>query len=514
MDRKMGVQINKIIIIIASIIVFLLFIFSIIFALINVNNTNILNGILINGIDISGMSKEEATDTISKLINEKEGKGITVSIIDDTQNVSFESLEIKYDISSAISEAYNTGRTGNIFQNNFTILNLIKNKKEIDIPINLNDTKLNNLISDLSSNLPNKIIQSSYYIDNNNLIITSGSPGDTIEIESFKIDLNSVLKNISNTDNYLESKIIEAIPESINVDNIYNELYKEAKDAYYEKEPFKIYPEVIGISFDKDYTKETMQTYKEEYVIPLQITYPKISTSDLDIDIFKDTISNYTTKYDISNADRTTNLELAASKIDGIILAPGEEFSYNTTVGARNIASGYKEAKVYSNGKVVDGIGGGICQISSTLYNCAVYANLDIIERHNHQFITSYVPAGRDATVVYGSKDLKLRNNRSYPIKIQTKVSNGIVSCSAYGIKEDNEYNVDFDIETISVTEPPVKYERDESLQDGTIKQKGANGTVVKVYKIVKEEGSIISKDLLSQDTYNTLEKIIVENWK
>ena len=101
----------------------------------------------------------------------------------------------------------------------------------------------------------------------------------------------------------------------------------------------------------------------------------------------------------------------------------------STIVGARTISAGYKESKIYSNGQVVDGIGGGICQLSSTIYNSAFFANLNITERYNHQFLTSYVKEGRDATVVYGVKDLKFKNNRNFPIKIETKVSSGVVTC-------------------------------------------------------------------------------------
>lgn len=333
-------------------------------------------------------------------------------------------------------------------------------------------------------------------------------------MDDFKSQLNNILSDISSSNNYIEAHLIESNPDSINIDKIYDEIHKEPKNARYEEAPFKVYPEIIGISFDKDYAKQLLQSEQEEYVIPLERINPDITLSDLNIDIFHDLISSFTTKYDVSNADRTTNLELAASKINGTILSPGEEFSYNKIVGARTISAGYKESKIYSNGEVVDGIGGGICQISSTLYNTAIYANLDVKERHNHQFITSYVPAGRDATVVYGSKDLKFINNRSYPIKIEAKVKNGIVYCYIYGIKEDIEYNVDFDIETVSITPPSIQYEQNESLISGKeqVKQKGANGSVVNVYKIVKLNGTIVSKTLISQDTYKPLEKIILIN--
>ena len=104
---------------------------------------------------------------------------------------------------------------------------------------------------------------------------------------------------------------------------------------------------------------------------------------------------------------------------------PGETFSYNKVVGARTISAGYKEAPIYLSGQVVDGLGGGICQITSTLYNAAVLANLEITQRTNHQFVPSYVRASRDATVVYGAIDFQFKNNRDYPIKLVCSVEIG-----------------------------------------------------------------------------------------
>ena len=209
-------------------------------------------------------------------------------------------------------------------------------------------------------------------------------------------------------------------------------------------------------------------------------------------------------------------MQIATDKIDGTIIAPGKQFSYNKIVGARTIAAGYKEAKVYSNGEVVDGIGGGICQISSTLYDAAVFANLDITERYNHQFLTSYVPAGRDATVAYGSKDLKFVNNRTYPIKIVATVNSGIVKIEIYGIKEDDDMNVSFDVETVSNIPYNIKYVDDSSLENGTekIKQLGANGIIVNTYKIVTKNNIIVSKELISKDTYNAMDRIILKGTK
>ena len=192
-------------------------------------------------------------------------------------------------------------------------------------------------------------------------------------------------------------------------------------------------------------------------------------------------ISSYSTKYSTRNKDRTTNLRLAAEKIDGTVLMPGEEFSYNKVVGERTIAAGYKEAPIYQDGQVVDGLGGGICQISTTLYNAVLYANLEILERRNHQFVPSYVPAGRDATVVYGAIDFRFKNSRSYPIKIKCSVSGGIAKFEIYGLKEQNEYEVTVSSKVTSKTKNAIKSE---------------------TYQTVKQNGNVIRSGVISRDTY------------
>ena len=159
---------------------------------------------------------------------------------------------------------------------------------------------------------------------------------------------------------------------------------------------------------------------------------------------------------------------------------PNETFSYNKTLGARTAAAGYKNAKVYEAGQVVDGIGGGICQISTTLYNTVLRANLEIVERKNHQFVTSYVEAGMDATVVYGMTDFKFKNTRKYPVKIIASAKNGVATVSLYGIKESEEYTFSFRTVTVSTIPTSIKYVDDPTLVVGTekVKQKGANGNL------------------------------------
>ena len=167
----------------------------------------------------------------------------------------------------------------------------------------------------------------------------------------------------------------------------------------------------------------------------VKITKAKTTVKDLGTKAFPDRISIFTTKYDASNRNRSTNLELAASKINGTVVMPGEVFSYNKTVGKRTVEAGYKEAAGFSGGRVVPMLGGGICQVSSTLYDAVLYANLGIVERHNHMFQVAYIDTGKDATVVYGSLDFKFENTRKYPIMLQASARSGLLQIKVYGKK-------------------------------------------------------------------------------
>ena len=251
-------------------------------------------------------------------------------------------------------------------------------------------------------------------------------------------------------------------------------------------------------------------------MIPLKITIPKITINNLGEDAFPDKLGEFTTRYDASNKNRSTNLELASAKIDGTVIMPGETFSYNKIVGERTISAGYKEAPVYAGGKVVDGIGGGICQLSSTLYNAVVYANLEVTNRNNHRFTTSYVEIGRDATVSWGTIDFCFKNTREYPIKVVSKVEGGVAKVSIYGIKEEKEYDVTIQSTVTEKIPYTVSYIEDTTLEEGqeVIKQSGAEGAKSITYKIVKYNGMIISKTVLSTDSYSAMERIIKRGTK
>ena len=502
---------NKIIIIsIVSIIILLIVMFLCsIFALLNMNNNKIIKGITINQISIEDLTKEEALEKIEEEVNKNLEKDINVKYNDFEYSIKLAQIEVKYKIEEAVEKAFNTGRSNNIFIDNYTILKTRFKKENLDLEYEYNEKLLNEIIDDITVKIPGAVVEPSYYIENEKLYISKGTKGNTIKKEALKKEILDRVEKEKNEDIILE--IYEVEPGNIDIEKIYNEVYTEPKDAYYTKDPFEIFPHVNGINFDKEAAKKILEQDEEEYEIPLIITTPKITTNKIGTEAFPDMLSTFSTRYDASNTPRTTNLKLAMQKLNGVVVSPGETFSYNKTLGKRTAEAGYKEAGGFAGGKVVQTLAGGICQISSTLYDAVVYANLDIVERHNHMFLAGYVGAGKDATVVYGTYDFKFKNTRKYPIMIKTSIGSGVAQISIYGVKEEVEYEVEISSKILSYIPYKVVYETDNSLASGKEKvaQNGMNGCKSITYKILKLNGAQVSSTVLSTDTYDPMNKII-----
>lgn len=469
--------------ILTLIFIILLLITFVTFTLVNTKSETIANGILIKGIDVSGLTREEAKQKVSVYISSSIPEEIKLKHNDFETSISTEQLSIYFNIDEAVEIAYQIGKYGNIFENNLIILKSLFSKTNVEPGFAIDEEQLKISLQDISNKLPDKVIESSCYIEDNNLIITKGHSGNVVKVEE---TINYIKENINNlnlNDTELELITEKQSPKQIDLDSIYNEIHKEPVDAYYTQNPYKVFPSENGLDFgiSLEEAKQLLQEEKDEYIIPLKILYPNITTNMIGTEAFPDLLSEFSTKYSASNKNRTTNLILAANKINGTVLMPGETFSYNKIVGERTIEAGYKEAPIYVEGRVEDGLGGGICQITTTLYNAVLYANLEVIERSNHQFVPSYANASRDATVVYGAIDFKFKNNRDYPIKITCSVSNGIANFKIFGLKTENDYEVQITSRITGTTSTAIYSE---------------------AYKTLKKNGNVVSTEVISKDTY------------
>ena len=514
-SNKQKVQKNKshkkLFIIISIIIVFLIFL-STIFAILNMNNDKVLEGVFIEKIEVSNLTQEEINNKINE--NVKKIEEIELQYNDYNTIIKLEDIGLEINAKDAINTAILTGKSNNIIIDNYSILRTKIFKTKVGLDIKIDEEKLDEVVNNIQAEIPEAVKPYFYEIKGEKLIITNGKSGIEINKKEFK---NQIIENIKEQFNQnvqvIKISTEEAIPEKINIEKIHSEIYKDAKDAYIVDEPFELHKEEEGIDFkiSTEDVKKLLEEEKETYEIPLKITKPKVAVKDLGEKLFKQNLSKYTTIYDSSNTNRASNIALAAKTINGTILLPGETFSYNGKLGNTTKEKGYKPGGAYVGGKVVQSYGGGICQVSSTLYNAVLYANLGIVERYNHSYAVSYVPAGRDATVAYGGKDFKFKNTRKYPVKIIANAKNGVVSISIKGIKEEKEYDIELTSTVLSSTPFTVTYEKNTELEEGKEKviQKGFNGKKSIAYKIVKLNGKTISKTVLSKDTYKPMNKIV-----
>lgn len=508
---------KKVIPIVVSLFITLfIMVFSVVFALFNMNNEKILKGISILGIDISNLTVEEAKTKVNNAIEERfkdENNNLILKIGENETSVTANTFNSKFDVDNAVIEAYNIGRSGNILTNNYSILFTKLFKKEVKPKLYLDDNLLSDTITDINLKMKDAVVENSYYIEKSNLIIVKGKAGYTIKTEELKEKIYEQISNIHTNYQTIEIPIKYKEPDPIDIQKIHDEIYKEPQDAYVEKNPTVVHPEVDGVDFkiSIEEAEKLLQEDKKEYTIPLKITKPKKTINNLGEEAFPDLLATFSTRFDGSNYNRNTNIKLAAKKVNGTVILPGEKFSFNTIVGSRTIEAGFKEGTAYIGGKVVPDVGGGVCQVSSTIYNAALLANLEIVERSNHMFTTGYVAASRDATVYYGSLDFIFKNSRKYPIKMVASANGGVCKVSIYGIKEEKEYEVIIQSKITSYINPTTIYKEDPTLEEGkeVVEQTAITGCRSEGYKILKLNGKIVSQTLLSKDTYKSRNKIV-----
>lgn len=283
-----------------------------------------------------------------------------------------------------------------------------------------------------------------------------------------------------------------------------------------------ITPEVNGIKLEKDKLRKTVLEkingdISKEYVkidAPVEVTKPEITSEKLSK--INGRISYFSTSFAGSAANRISNIELAAKAINGTLLMPGESFSFNETVGERTKERGYKEAGVIVGDKLESGLGGGICQVSSTLYAALLHTEIKAFGRINHTLPLGYISKGLDATVDWGNIDFKFKNTLEVPIYLEGYIKDKNVYFNVYSSQELARKSYELATEVYETVQPTVKYIDDSSRYEGeeVIVKKPAIGYKVKVYRKTYENDSIVNTELISRDYYMPVSGEIIRGTK
>ncbi len=394
--------------------------------------------------DVSGITEGELSDYINSTYKEDKIKGSSVAISCKTQkmDLGIDSLSVKFKNDTLKENVLKSGKSGNLFKDTFTFICRLFSKKTADPVIEYKNDVLLSAFDKVTSGFEYEPVGYTFTIGDNKVTINGTVNGMKADRELATSNVESQIKQMSFSS--VELTPVSVIPPPVDFEEFYKWLTSDAEDARYEKKDGKIQviPSKSKCEVDRKVVEKALNDVKQTTSNIIEIdaitTKPKVLTEDLTSTLYKDKLSSYTTSFGGSSAARANNVRTAASRINGIELMPDKEFSYDKTILPRKAENGYMAAPVYVGNKVESGMGGGICQPSSTLYVAALYANLQILERHNHSMAVGYLPAGLDATVSEGYLDMRFKNTTGYPIKILASADGGVLTFSIYGYNPEN----------------------------------------------------------------------------
>lgn len=406
--------------------------------------TNFPN-VYIAGIDVGGMTKEQTRAVLEQ--NNWDRKVDSVLTVKLPAKVSFKvdytGSGAKLTADRAVEAAYGYGRDHNWFTNLFRYLLNCLVPVDIDQDVKtLNSEYIRSRINGGLEQLAAATADKGYKIDRDKKLLTMVKGAGKIRLDETGLYNAVTAALLAGQEETSYSALAEELTEP-DFQKLYSELAVEPADAYFT-ETFDVVDEVIGCRFNVDTAKKVWEAagLAEEVKIPLEITYPEVTAEKLRASLYADKLGSQTTYYTWSTANRINNINLAADKINGLIMMPGDVFSFNESIGQRTEEAGFKSAGAYNDGQVVEAIGGGICQVSSTLYCATMFANLKTVSRTNHYFRVDYLDYGLDATVSWTKPDYKFSNNRDYPIKLVAYCDNDEKSLTIeiWGTDVDGSY--------------------------------------------------------------------------
>ena len=472
----------------------------------------ILTGVSSFGVDLGGLTKSEAAEKLSSDKNQPDTKALGVESNDVKIRFEIKNAGITFDPNKTAEDAFNVGREGSVFSKAGIVRKLRKGKTvEIEPEFNYDEEAFRGAVLTMFGEQGLEFAKFKVELSEDKAHIVLNEDNSEIDFKKLFKEVKKEIKENDGEEKYIEAAFVKGKP--VKAQEIYDSIYIETKDARAdEKDGITILvPEVNGINLDIEDIEKALDGEKTEFDIPIKREKAKVSIKNIQGHFFDDVLGSYTTYFNSWVAGRSYNIALAASKINGTVLNYGEEFSFNDTVGRTTESAGFKQATVYTADGMVPGIGGGICQVSSTLYNAALYANLQITRRQNHSYTVAYVKYGLDATVSYGSLDFKFKNSTKGPIKISAYTSGGSVTVSILGKKTDNNK---IEISTNVMETYPFETVRKgtKELETGKTRkaQSGSQGIKVSVMKTTKDaSGNVIKNESLGINYYQPMNEII-----
>ena len=508
------------------------------FANANKDDGKILNNVTVAGINIGGMTPEEAAAAIHRATDMTYTvENMVITLPDTILELSPKDTGAKLDVNAAVEAAFNYGRTGTAEENKQAKANsLLSNHTIALLPyLSLNTDYIRDQLEQYGEAFNSDYQESSWDLEGDmpeldgdkfdenakaqTLVLVPGKPGRHVDIDNIYNDvLDAYSMNKFTVKTSMTDK--EQIPETLDLKEIFEMLNTESIDASMDMDTFEVTMEVYGYTFDLEEAQKLLSEtpYGETLEIPMEIVVPQVLSKDLEENLFRDVLASTQTPH-TNDANRNTNLKLACEAINGLVLMPGDTFDYNKTLGERTEARGYKPAGALSAGTSTTEVGGGICQVSSTLYYACLLSDMEIVTRRSHSLPSSYMPMrGIDATVSWGGPEFRFKNNTNYPVRIEAEVSGGQVKVKLIGTDE-KDYYIKMEAKTVEILNPETIEEtytaaeaRAKGYTNGQVKQQPITGYTVYSYKCKydKETDELISRDYEATSNYVKKDKIVI----
>ena len=402
----------------------------------------------VNGVDVGGMTLREAELALdaAPAFHQDPDASVTVELPGETSvTLTASEAGLSSGADSAAALAYDYGRGGSLLGNLLSYVRCSVSGVSLRSVTErtLDEQTIRGAIHDAVIEAQNKLNESAYEISEDTLTLVKG-------VETVVMDEDAIYSMVENAFLQQDYTTLRYEPENggkvqeLDLQALYDQIHEEPVSARYDSATASVLDAEPGRDFDLEDALRRWNAAEigDRIVIPIETVEPLVSAEELSAKLFADCLSQKSTTLGGSSSSRVNNITRAAESINGIVLNPGEEFSYNEALGERTAGNGYELAGAYANGQTVQEYGGGICQVSSTLYNAALYANLKITSRYCHYFSVNYVPAGLDATVSWPSPDFRFVNDRNYPIRIEayTDMTAYTVVVKIWGTDEDGSY--------------------------------------------------------------------------
>lgn len=484
--------------------------------------TTIHEGTTVNGIDIGGMTEQDAVSALesglSGVTNVSGTEYATIQVDPQIEGVEPYTVDLSsslgYDAQAIVTQAIDDEHGGSFLTRGVRYLSYLRGGKSYTVVPSVTDQDALHEALVASGLLDlNTVVQTTYTVSDSTIDFTIGTSGSAVDEAGL---IEEIVKNTAEG-NYTEIScpLVATTPDAVDVQAVHDEIYAEPTNATLDvasDNTYTIVDAVDGIDFDVTEAQQLLSEAAEGSVVSVPLTRQaaSIDTATLKSVLFRDELGEYTTTVG-GSADRRSNVKLAGQKCNGTILLPGETFGYNEVVGQRTAEAGFKAAAAYLNGETVQELGGGVCQVSSTLYCAVMYSNLEIVERHNHTYASSYVPLGMDATVSWGGPDFVFRNNTDYPIKVVCSYANDKITFQIYGTKV-SDFKVEITSKTLETISPSTQTVEDNTMAAGTstVQQSAHTGYKVQTYRTVYDgAGNVISTTDEAYSNYRKTDKII-----